>query len=83
MSVAIEICRMAEERVGAEALPQLVEVGVEIGSNSGFEPENLKFCLEALLSAPPFGNARPILDLRAGDVLRLTYLELDDGNPDD
>ena len=83
MSVALEICRMAEARIGAGALPQLVEVGVEIGSDSGFEPENLKFCLEALLSAPPFGNARPNLDLRAGDVLRLTYLELDDGNPDD
>ena len=48
---------MAEERIAAEALPQLVEVGVEIGSNSGFEPENLKFCLEALLSAPPFGTS--------------------------
>jgi Zn finger protein HypA/HybF involved in hydrogenase expression len=83
MSVALEICRMAEERIGADALPQLVEVGVELGSDAGFEPENLKFCLEALLSAPPFGNARPMLDLRTGDVLRLTYLELDDGNPDD
>jgi Zn finger protein HypA/HybF involved in hydrogenase expression len=83
MSVALEICRMAEERIGPEALPQLVEVGVEIGSDSGLEPESLKFCLEALLSAPPFANARPMLDLRAGDVLRLTYLELDDGNPDD
>jgi hypothetical protein len=28
-------------------------------------------------------QARPVLDRRPGDVLRLTYLELDDGNSDD
>lgn len=80
MSVALEICRMAEERIGSEALPRLVEVGVEIGDDAGLEPENLRFCLETLLASPPFTQACPVLDRCPGDVLRLTYLELDDGN---
>jgi len=77
MSIALEVCRMAEERVGEPE--SLVAVGVEVGDDAGVEPENLSFCLEALLSAPPFGQARPVILRQPGDVLRLAYLEVDDG----
>jgi hypothetical protein len=43
----------------------------------------LLFCLEALLAAPPFHKARPEMSRCRGDVLRVTYLELDDDRPDD
>lgn len=83
LSVALEICRIAEERLGTEAAASLVAVGVELGDLAGVEPDNLTFCLEALLAAPPFGHARPHIVRLPGDLLRVSYLEVDDGRPDD
>lgn len=82
MSVAMEVCRMIEERLGSDAAT-LVEVGIDIGDESGLEAENLEFCLEALLAQPPFRGARPALRRLTGDDLCLTYMEIDDGRPDD
>jgi Zn finger protein HypA/HybF involved in hydrogenase expression len=83
LSIALEVCRMAEERLGREALPRVVAVGVDVGDDAGIEPENLSFCLEALLGAPPFRRATPRITRLPGDVLRLAYLEVDDDRPDD
>lgn len=83
MSVALEVCRIAEEYVGADRLPDIVTVGLEVGDRSGLEVDSLEFCLEVLLSAPPFGQARPEIQRQAGDELRVSYLEVDDGSPDD
>ena len=83
LSVALEVCRMAEERLGRESLPRVVAVGVEVGDDAGIEPDNLTFCLEALLGAPPFGHAKPRVSRLPGDVLRLAYLEVDDDGPHD
>lgn len=75
---------MAEAQVGAERLGHLITVGLDVGDDAGVEADNLAFCLEALLRAPPFGRARPHITQHAGDVLRLSYLELDDeGAPPD
>ncbi len=82
LSIAVEVCRMAEERLG-EGAARLRVVGLEVGDDCGLEPDNLSFCLDALLTQPPFGAARCALERRVGDVLRLDYLEVDDGNPDD
>jgi Zn finger protein HypA/HybF involved in hydrogenase expression len=82
LSVALEVCRMAEERLGRDELSLLIAVGVEVGHDAGLEPENLRFCLETLLAAPPFSGARPVITRLPGDALRLAYLEIDDGRPD-
>lgn len=81
MSLAMEVCRIAEERVGREGLPRLREVGLAVGLDSGVEPESLEFWLETLLTSPPFVSARAVLDVGPGDDLRVTYLEVDDGDP--
>ena len=83
LSAALEICRIAEERLEPGELPRLLTLGLEMGDESGLEPENLRFCLEALLSAPPFGAARLVITRLAGDALRVTYLEIEDGGPND
>ena len=83
LSLALEVCRMAEVRVGRPALPKVRAVGLDVGDDAGIAVENLTFCLEALLAAPPFGHAWPDVTRSAGDDLRLTYLEVDDGRPDD
>jgi Zn finger protein HypA/HybF involved in hydrogenase expression len=83
MSLALEVCRIAEEQVGIHLLPRVLEVGVRVGDDSGVEPDNLEFCLEALLSRPPFGRARPALEHCPGDELRLSYLEVEDDDPED
>mgnify|MGYP001825622503 CR=1 FL=1 len=78
MSLALEICRIAEQQVGLATLPSVREVGVVVGRESGVEPDNLTFCLEALLEQPPFRGARVELELIPGDDLRVNYLEVDD-----
>jgi Zn finger protein HypA/HybF involved in hydrogenase expression len=83
LSLALEICRIAEEKLGSGQAGRLVTLGVEVGDEAGIEPDNLRFCLEALLGAPPFGSARPAVTRLPGDVLRVSYLEVDDGGPDD
>ena len=81
MSIALEICRMAENRLGIESA-RLVAVGVTVGEQAGVEPENLAFCLEALLAEPPFRGATPRIRREPGDALHLGYLELaDDARP--
>jgi len=82
MSIALEIARIAHDRLGAAA-PQLVTVGIDVGDDAGVEPANLEFCLEAVLATPPFRGAKGLVNRARGDVLQLTYLEVDDGNPDD
>ena len=81
MSIAMEVCRITQEQVGWESLPLVREVGLVVGYDSGVEPENLRFCLEALLEQPPFTGARPELELTPGDDLRVAYLEVDDDGP--
>ena len=83
MSIALEVCRLAEVRVGADKLPGVVAVGVEVGDDAGVEPSALEFCLEALLAEPPFRGAKPVIEQARGDTLRLSWLEVDDGRPDD
>ena len=83
LSVALEVCRMAEERLGRTALPGVIAVGVEVGNDAGIEADNLAFCLEALLHAPPFRGAELRITRQPGDALRLAYLEVDDERPHD
>ena len=83
MSIALEVCRLAGERLGVDA-PKLVAVGVTVGDDAGIEPENLTFCLEALLAEPPFCGASPRVMREPGDALHLSYLEVaDDAGQDD
>jgi Zn finger protein HypA/HybF involved in hydrogenase expression len=82
LSLAHEICRIAGANAGAAGPAAVREVAVEVGDQAGVEPESLTFCLEVLLSQPPFGAARPRLIRTPGDVLRVSYLEVEDGRPD-
>jgi Zn finger protein HypA/HybF involved in hydrogenase expression len=82
MSMALEIARIAEEKLGATA-PQLVTVAVEVGDHAGVEPSSLEFCLEAVFATPPFRGAKGLILRSAGDALQIAYLEVDDGNPED
>ena len=80
MSVALEVCRIAEEHVGPDAVGRVVTVGLEVGDDAGVEISSLAFCLEATLAAPPFAGARPAITRLPGNVLRVSYLELEDGD---
>jgi Zn finger protein HypA/HybF involved in hydrogenase expression len=83
MSIAMEVCSIAENHVPQEQLGNVVEVGLEVGDRAGVEVDNLEFCLEVLLTSPPFRAAKPVIERVEGDVLRVSYLEVDDGRPDD
>ena len=78
MSIAMEVCRIAEDQVGLERLPRVREIGLVVGRDSGVEPESLRFCLEALLEQPPFTGPRTVLEISGDDVLRVDYLDLED-----
>jgi Zn finger protein HypA/HybF involved in hydrogenase expression len=82
MSLALEIARIAEAKLGDTA-PQLVTVAVDVGDSAGVEFSSLEFCLEAVFATPPFAGAKPQIMRCAGDVLRVAYLEVDDGRTED
>jgi len=81
LSIAMEVCRIAEDRVGLAALRDVREIGVVIGLRSGVEPDSLRFCLEMLLEQEPFAGARPVFEITPGEDLRVSYLEVDDERP--
>lgn len=83
MAMALEICRIAEEQAGAAGPGRVVAVGVEVGDDSGVELSSLEFCLAALLEQPPFRRAKPVIARPPGDVLRVSYVEVEDDRSDD
>jgi len=83
MSIALEVCRIAEARLAHDKLERLVGVGVVVGDDAGIEPTNLQFCLDVLLAQPPFHAATAKIARCAGDALRVDYLEVDDDRPRD
>jgi len=83
MSIALEVCSIAEDHVGLEHLPHVVEVGLEVGDDAGVAFDSLEFCLEVVLTSPPFNQAKAVIHRVPGDVLRVSYLEVDDGRPND
>jgi Zn finger protein HypA/HybF involved in hydrogenase expression len=82
MSLALEIARIAEEKLGVTA-PQLVTVAIEVGDRAGVEPSSLEFCLDAVFATPPFTGAKGLILPVRGSALQVAYLEVDDGDPDD
>ncbi len=83
MGIAQEVCRITRERVGEEGCAAVVEVGLEVGDEAGVEPDNLLFWLEILLKEPPFSEARPSIRRVGGNTLRVSYLEVRDGDSPD
>jgi Zn finger protein HypA/HybF involved in hydrogenase expression len=83
MSLALEVCDIAQRYAPPGCADRVVEVGVEVGEAAGVEPDNLEFWLETLLSSPPFKAARPVIKRVPGNDLRVSYLEVDDGRPND
>ena len=81
--MALEIRRIAETRLASDERARLVTVGLEVGEESGLEPDNLRFCLDAVFAEPPFEAPRAVIERPPGDALRVIYLEVDDGRPDD
>lgn len=83
LSLALEICRLTEARLPPEERPRLLRLGVVVGDEANVEADNLAFCLEALLSAPPFGRGRPVITRVPGDDLSVNFFEVEDGGQDD
>ncbi len=79
LSLALEVCRIARDRLPADPGGRVVSVGVLVGRDAGIEVANFRFCLEALLSEPPFAGARTDLLEEDGADLCLSYIEVDDG----
>jgi Zn finger protein HypA/HybF involved in hydrogenase expression len=83
LSLALEVCRLAEEVMARERGVAVRGVGVEVGREAGVELNNFKFCLDALMQAPPFcGGAAEYLPAD-GATFRLAYVEVDDGRSED
>ncbi|MDX2182881.1 MAG: hydrogenase/urease maturation nickel metallochaperone HypA [Gemmatimonadaceae bacterium] len=78
LSLAMEVCRVLEGQLSITQQTQLVTVSLEVGTDATVEIANLQFCLDALLSQPPFRGATVRLTPVAGEDLRVAYLELDD-----
>jgi Zn finger protein HypA/HybF involved in hydrogenase expression len=78
LSLAMEVCRVLESQLTESQRAQLVTVSLEVGTDAAVEIANLQFCLDALLSQPPFTGAAALLTPVRGDDLRVAYLELDD-----
>ena len=82
MSLALEVCRIAEQHLPRSGPVRVLSLGVELGREANIEVANFRFCLDALLLDPPFSGARADIVAAPGDDLRLSYVEVDDGRPD-
>jgi Zn finger protein HypA/HybF involved in hydrogenase expression len=83
LSLAVEIGSIAEHALGAD-VPRCVAVGVDVGVQSGVEPSALEFCLESVFRQPPWRGARPVVSQQPGDILQVSWLEVeDDDRPED
>lgn len=78
MSLAMEICAIAERAIGDRPASSITEVVVEVGDDAGVEVQNLEFCLAALLQTRPFGNAHALVRRQCGDVLHVASVEVDE-----
>lgn len=78
MSVAMEICAIAERAIAGRSPSCVTEVVVDVGDLAGIEMQNLEFCLDTLLRTPPFGRARAVIRCEQGDVLRVASVEIDE-----
>ena len=65
----------------AAQLPQLVELGLDVGDDTTVEVANLQFCLDTLMANPPFAGANVVITRGDGRDTRVTYLEIDDERP--
>ena len=83
LSLALEVCRLAQNAVYPVDPSRVVTVGVVLGDRAAVEPANFEFCLEELLRQPPFGRAAPEIMRTPGEDLRLDYVEVDDAGPSD
>jgi len=83
LSLALEVCRMAGDVLERAGGVSISAIGVEVGEDAGVELDNFRFCLDTLITEPPFREARAELLPAPGDTLRLTYVEVEDGRPDD
>ena len=81
MSIALEICRIAAERVGPGRANTVRAIGLDLGDDAGVEPDSLRLWLDVLLADPPFDGAKAEISLQRGDTLRVSYLTVDDGAP--
>lgn len=81
LSLALEVCRLAEWAISPADPGRITAVAVVLGDRAGVEPGNFEFCLEALLQQPPFRQATPIILRSPGAELRLDYLEVEDAGP--
>jgi Zn finger protein HypA/HybF involved in hydrogenase expression len=82
LSLALEVGRIVEGRLQVTG-GRLLEIGVQVGDDAGVEPDNLAFCLDAVLAHPPFNGAKAVLLRSPGDALRVEYLEIDDDDSHD
>jgi Hydrogenase/urease nickel incorporation, metallochaperone, hypA len=82
LSLANAICDIVEREVRrdrpARALGSVTLVVVDVGRDANVEPGSLQFCLDALLSTPPFGRGTSRLEFVEGDDLRVNWFEIDE-----
>jgi Zn finger protein HypA/HybF involved in hydrogenase expression len=78
MSLALEIARIVDAKLGDSAR-NLLTVADDVGDDAGVEPSSLEFCLDAVFRTPPFTGVTPRIQRCSGDVLRVAYMEIDDG----
>jgi Zn finger protein HypA/HybF involved in hydrogenase expression len=81
LSLALEICAVLERQLPPHQLPQLVAIGLDVGEDANIEMANLQFCLDTLLTHPPFAGATVEVTAVPGEELRIGYLDVDDERP--
>ena len=83
MSIALEVGRIIEDRIGADRLADIVSVRLEVGEEAGVELDSLQQSLEVVLASPPFAHTKAEIVRVSGDVLRVNQVEIRDGSPND
>ncbi|UCD24312.1 MAG: hypothetical protein JSW51_15035 [Gemmatimonadota bacterium] len=81
MSIALEVGRILEDRIGLARLARVITVHLEVGAEAGVEFDSLQSSLDVVLTNTPFVQAKAEIQRVTGDALRVSHVEIIDDDP--
>ena len=82
LSIASSLLDAVQKEMMHRPSARLARIGLRIGEFSGVEESSLRFCFEALVKDTDMRSATLVVERGTRDELDLTWLEVEEDEPD-